>query len=137
MNCQTCTTPTKYILGLWDGENGTHGAMFDCHNLECEVKKNSLNVAKILKEENATVKWINHSNNIFMELIKVKRKKLLITISKMAKELGISPSTYSNYEQYREALPVEMNDRINEVFRDKMFSQAWEMADKEDKEINK
>ena len=117
MNCQTCNDPTKYIFALWDGPNGTHGKAFECHNLNCELKQSRLRGIVIAKEEQASVVEANEINMIFMEYIKQKRKELQITISKMAKSLGISPSDYSNYEMCRVALPVEMSERINEVFK--------------------
>ena len=117
MKCEGCTNPTKYILGLWDGENNTHGAIFDCHNLNCELKLNMLRNVVITEQEKILVKEANEKNKIFMEQIKVKRKELGITIMRMSKGLGISPSTYSDYEQYRNVVPLEIGDRIEEVFR--------------------
>jgi len=117
MNCQTCTTPTKYIFALWDGPNGTHGAIFDCYNLECEIKRSRKAMDEYREEVKKDVVKVNESNNIFVDSIKLKRKELQITISKMAKSLGVSPSDYSDYETCRIALSVEMVGRINEVFR--------------------
>jgi DNA-binding transcriptional regulator YiaG len=117
MNCQTCTTPTKYVMGLWDGANNTHGKIFSCHNLECELKLNMLRNIVITEREKGLVKDANEKNKIFMEQIKAKRKELNITIMKMSKRLGIPPSTYSNYEQYRNVLPLDIGDKIDGVFR--------------------
>lgn len=117
MQCQTCTTPTKYIMGLWDDASGTHGKIFSCHNLECELKINRLRNDIILEEEKKTVTIINEANMIFVQKIKAKRKELQITIRAMADELGISPSDYSNYEMCRVALPVELVERIDGAFR--------------------
>ena len=116
-NCQTCNDLTKYVIGLWDGPNGTHGAIFDCHNLECEIKRSRKAMDEYREEVKKDVVKVNESNNIFVDSIKLKRKELQITISKMAKSLGVSPSDYSDYETCRIALSVEMVGRINEVFR--------------------
>jgi len=108
MNCQTCTNPTKYIFGLWDGKNGSHGAIFECNNLDCELKQNRLKASDDSEENKRTVTIINESNNVFMQKIKAKRKELQIAIRAMADGLGVSPSNYSNYEQGRVVVPVEM-----------------------------
>jgi len=131
MNCQSCNEPTKYILGLWDGSNGTHGAIFDCHNLSCEINKNRLKEADRSEENRNKVIDENAKNGIFMELIKSRRKSLLITIMKMSRLLGISPETYSDYEMCRVALPVEMVERIEDVFRDKYRESIEEKTFKE------
>jgi len=120
MNCQTCNDPTKYIFALWDGPNGTHGRTYDCHNIKCEVKQGRDKVTEFLEEERDNVILENHRNKVYIEIIRLKRKYLQITISKMAKSLGISPSDYSNYEMCRVALPVEMSERIEVVFRGEM-----------------
>ncbi|KKS36331.1 MAG: hypothetical protein UV00_C0027G0017, partial [candidate division WWE3 bacterium GW2011_GWF1_42_14] len=73
----------------------------------------------------------NAKNGIFMELIKSRRKSLLITIMKMSRLLGISPETYSDYEMCRVALPVEMVERIEDVFRDKYRESIEEKTFKE------
>lgn len=117
MKCNTCNDPTKYSLGLWDGENGTHGQIFECHNLKCELKQSKVRDAEYLEGKKRLVVEENEKNMIFMELIKTKRIESGITNMKMSDRLGISPSVYCNYEQYREALPVEMVDKINAIFR--------------------
>lgn len=117
MNCQTCTNPTKHAIGFWDGEN-SHGQIFECRNLDCELKLARDKGIVIANEEKDRVILSNALNGIFMEDIKQKRKGLQVTIMKMSKELGISPSDYSNYEMCRVALPVDMVDKINEVFKE-------------------
>lgn len=37
--CNTCSEPTKYVTGFWDGENGEHGCLHDCKNTECLVNQ--------------------------------------------------------------------------------------------------
>ena len=118
VNCQTCNDQTKYILGLWDGVSGTHGAIFECHNLNCELKRNRVKEADHSEENRTAVVEENSRNNIQMLLIRLRRKELLITIMKMSRLLGISPAMYSNYETCRVALPVEMIERIEGVFRE-------------------
>jgi len=116
--CNECNNPTKYILGLWDGENGTHGAIYECNNLNCELKQNRLKDTDYSEENKNRVTESNESKLIFVQLIKAKRKELAITIRKMSDRLGLSCSDYSNYEMCREALPVEMVDKINSIFRE-------------------
>jgi len=118
MNCQACNDPTKYIMGLWDGVNGTHGAIYNCDNVSCEVKQENIEKAMAIKENRIAVVEENSRNNIQMLLIRMKRKELLITIMKMSRLLGISPAMYSNYEMCRVALPVDMSESINRIFQD-------------------
>ena len=118
MKCNTCNEPTKYILGLWDGPNGTYGRTYDCHNLNCELKHNRVRLEVDASREKELNTEINRRNKIFMELIRSRRRSLLITIMKMSRLLGISPATYSDYEMCRVALPVEMVERIEDVFRE-------------------
>jgi len=115
MNCQTCTNPTKYPIGFWDGEK-SHGGIFDCHNSDCEVKQAKLKLDELIKNEKEEVNEINSANGISIEIIKDRRRELGITIAKMARGLGIFASEYSCYEQCREPLPVEMVDKIESVF---------------------
>jgi len=115
LNCQTCTNQTKHPIGFWDGEN-SHGQIFDCHNSDCEVKQAKLKLDELIKNEKEEVNEINSANGISIGIIKDRRRELGITIAKMAKSLGISPSEYSYYEQCWEPLPVEMVDRIDGVF---------------------
>jgi len=52
-NCQTCNDPTKYISGFWDGAKGTSGQMFDCNNLNCEIKQGRNKAINTAEEERA------------------------------------------------------------------------------------
>jgi len=122
VNCQTCNDPTKYIFALWDGPNGTHGKIYECHNMSCLTKRGREISNNIAEEERIAVVEENSRNNIQMLLIKMKRKDLQITTFKMAKLLGISPSDYSNYEMCRVVLPVEMVGRIDDVFKEQYRS---------------
>ena len=124
-NCQTCTNPTKYPIGFWDGEK-SHGKIFNCHNYACIIKQENIEKALAIKEDMDKIDRINLSNEISMKLIKDKRKELLITIMKMSRLLGVSPSTYSNYEQCREPLPIELMERIEDVFKDEYRSRMEE-----------
>ena len=37
--CNDCEEPTKYVVGFFDGKNGIHGCLYDCHNEECPIKQ--------------------------------------------------------------------------------------------------
>ena len=117
MNCQACNNPTKYIIGLWDGENGIYGAIYNCDNASCGVKQANIEKLMAIKENIIAVVEENSRNNIQMLFIRLRRKELLITIAKMSRLLGISPATYSDYEMCQVALPVEMVERIEDVFK--------------------
>jgi len=115
-NCQTCTNPTKHPIGFWDGEN-SHGQIFDCHNLECELKQNRIKKDDLSEENKKKVIAENEANGIEMDVIKATRKELRITIYEMAKALGVSCSDYSNYEQCREVLPEDAANRIIAILK--------------------
>lgn len=133
VDCQTCTNPTKYVIGFWDGKD-SHGQIFNCHNLDCELKLNMLRGAVITEQEKVLVKEANEKHGVFMDLIKLKRKELGVTLMKMSKGLGISPSTYSDYEQYRHVVPLEIGDRIEGVFR--MEKEIKEATTRTNSQIN-
>ena len=44
VSCDDCTEPSKYVTGLWAGENDSHGCFYDCMNQECKVRQN---IAKV------------------------------------------------------------------------------------------
>ena len=134
-NCQTCNDSTKYIFAHWDGENGTHGNVFECNNLDCELKQNRLWAAEREEEQRLTVIIANAKNGISMERVRMTRKELGITLVKMARGLGVSPSTYSCYETCREVLPVEMIKGIERLIRKReMEKVAFEYAFRLDKD---
>ena len=117
VNCQTCTTPTKYPIGFWDGEK-SHGQLFECHNFDCELKQNRIRVAEREEKQKLLVIEANRKHGLSMDSVKERRKKLGITLVKMAKGLGISPSTYSCYEQCRNVVPLEIIESIKKVLRE-------------------
>lgn len=117
INCQTCTDQTKYPIGFWDGEK-SHGQIFDCNNQACLVKQENIEKALVIKAKMEEVEKINLDNGIDMKLIKAKRKSLEITINKMALKLRIMCSKYSGYETCREPLPVELRDKIEDIFKE-------------------
>ena len=117
MNCQTCTNPTKHPIGFWDGEK-SHGQIFNCDNQACIIKQENIEKALAIEEEKRKNSIENTRNKVFMELVKSRRLSLGITIAKMARELSITPSAYSNYETCREPLPVELRDRVEGVFEE-------------------
>lgn len=116
MICQTCTEPTKHAIGFWDGANGSGGYIYDCDNINCLAKQESIERAMVIKSEMDKIDRINFLKGISMSMIKSKRKELRITIHKMADWLGISCSEYSDYEMCRKPLPLELHDRIDEIF---------------------
>ena len=114
-SCPNCNEPTRYVMGFWDGEK-SHGQIYNCKNLSCLVKQENIERALAIEETKRANIIENAKNGISMERVKMQRKELLITTFGMAKLLSIFPSTYSNYEQCREPLPVELVDRIENVF---------------------
>ena len=111
MNCQTCNDPTKYPIGFWDDKDSS-GQLFDCNNLDCELKRNRIRTAEREEGQRKLVIAANEKHGLSMDSVKARRKELGITIMKMSQGLGISPSTYSCYETCRNVVPLEIVERI-------------------------
>ena len=50
-----CKEPSKRITGFWDGKCGAHGCLYDCDNLECDVKQIMVETERITQETKNTV----------------------------------------------------------------------------------
>lgn len=120
--CETCTEPTKYVCGLWDGRDPdtgkrTHGVIFDCKSRDCEFKIRERESIKDFARLLAKVAAENEENGIDPGDIAEKRRARHITIRKMADHLGITPSRYSDYEKGRAAILKSDYAKILDVFR--------------------
>lgn len=106
--CAKCQEPTKRIVGVWDGRNGSHGALYACNNDECEIRA----LEKILEEEArkrvSDVQAENDRNNIAPKTIKTLYMMKGLTLGDAAKLFGMQPSKLSGYINEREAVPIEV-----------------------------
>ena len=48
--CRTCSEPTKYATGFFDGENGEYGCLYDCKNTECLVNHMNMNEKNLIRK---------------------------------------------------------------------------------------
>lgn len=106
--CVKCQEPTKRIAGVWDGRNGSHGALYACSNDECEIRA----FEKILEEEArkqvSDVQAENDRNNIVPKTIRALYRTRGLTLEDAAKLFGMKPSKLNGYINEREAVPVEV-----------------------------
>lgn len=106
--CVKCQEPTKRIVGVWDGRNGSHGALCACSNDECEIRA----LEKILEEEArkrvSDVQAENDRNNIVPKTIRALYRARGLTLGDAAKLFGMKPSKLNGYINEREAVPVEV-----------------------------
>ena len=106
--CVKCQEPTKRIVGVWDGKNGSHVALYACSNDECEIRA----FEKILEEEArkrvSDVQAENDRNNIAPKTIRAIYRARGLTLIDAARLFGMTPSKLSGYINEREAVPVEV-----------------------------
>ena len=109
--CDTCTEITKHVVGFRDGENGTHGCIYDCKNQLCEVKIMVDATKSKDIQDRIQVQQTNGKNAVFMGVLRHKRNDRGILVFDVANHLGISNSLYSRYENEKEAMPKELYDK--------------------------
>lgn len=106
--CVKCQEPTKRIVGVWDGKNGSHGVLYKCSNDECEIRA----LEKIFEEEArkrvSDVQAENDRNNIVPKTIRALYRTRGLTLGDAAKLFGMKPSKLNGYINEREAVPVEV-----------------------------
>lgn len=106
--CVKCQEPTKRIVGVWDGKNGSHVALYACGNDECEIRA----FEKIFEEEArkrvSDVQAENDRNNIAPKTIRAIYRARGLTLIDAARLFGMTPSKLSGYINEREAVPVEV-----------------------------
>lgn len=103
--CVKCQEPTKRIVGVWDGKNGSHVALYTCSNDECEIRA----LEKIFEEEARNdVQAENDRNNIAPKTIRALYMTRGLTLGDAAKLLGMTPSKLNGYINEREAVPIEV-----------------------------
>lgn len=104
--CNDCKEPTKYVVGFWDGENDSHGCLYDCKNIDCETKKLLDVLAEQRENERSDVANENWKNSIVAKNITVARNLKSISIYELSTMTGISSADISAYENEKKAVPV-------------------------------
>lgn len=131
--CKECNDPTKYVVGMWDGidhktGNMIGGAMTDCRNYDCPVKKQAEAAAKASDEERARIRQENADNGISAEDFRKDRINAGLTIKEAADYIGAKPATYSSWEHERLAIPIEVFMKLEELFEDANVEAAGDGA---------
>lgn len=103
--CDDCTESTKFVQGMLDGVNGTHGFMFSCHNDNCSIKQLEKALETKSIQDRMKIQGINASNDVYAGLIKAKRRDKGVTIRKLASDVGVPVVDYSDYENERKPIP--------------------------------
>ena len=59
VKCNDCKEKTKHVVDFWDGENDSHGCLYDCNNKSCDIKiiKDSSQEEKIKNRTCTRNKW--------------------------------------------------------------------------------
>lgn len=109
--CNDCKEPTKYVVGFWDGENDSHGCIYDCNNKSCSVKI----IMDSSKDEDIKnrihVQEINGENGVFIGSLKTARVGAGILAFDVANYLNISSVDYNKYENEKIIMPKELYDK--------------------------
>ena len=105
--CNDCEEPTKYAVGFFDGKNGIHGCLYDCHNEECTIKKiKEVSASKDIQEM-ARIQLANGDKGMYAGYIAALRKDAKVSMFKMAQIAGCSSADYSAYEHERKEFDPE------------------------------
>ena len=116
--CNTCSEPTKYVTGFWDGENGEHGCLHDCKNTECLVNQlHKISESQAMKDR-MHIQELNGAKGMYAGYIAAKRKYARIPMYKMAQISGCSPAEYSAYEHERKEFDPEVYRKCVEYLKE-------------------
>ena len=120
--CEICREPTKRPVGFWDGytKDGkrTGGYLYTCGNMECHIRQEE--AKRELEEKQRTERALNENrrNNVDIHRMKRIRRLVGMTIADCAKAIGVSPSTFSNYENFREPMPPQEFNKIMAILKE-------------------
>lgn len=112
--CNDCKEPTKYVVGFFDGKNGIHGCLYDCHNEECPIKQIMEVSASKDIQERAKIQIVNGNNGMYAGYIAALRRYAKVPMFKMAQIAGCDPAEYSAYEQERKEFDPEVYRKCKE-----------------------
>lgn len=73
-----------------------------------------------LEEKQRTERALNENrrNNVDIHRMKRIRRLVGMTIADCAKAIGVSPSTFSNYENFREPMPPQEFNKIMAILKE-------------------
>lgn len=106
--CNDCKEPTKYVVGFFDGKNGIHGCLYDCHNEECTIKQIMEASASKDIQEMARIQLANGDKGMYAGYIAALRRDAKVSMFKMAQIAGCSSADYSAYEHERKEFDPEV-----------------------------
>lgn len=112
--CNDCKEPTKYVVGFFDGKNGIHGCLYDCHNEECTIKQIKEASASKDIQERAKIQLANGDKDMYAGYIAALRRDAKVSMFKMAQIAGCSSADYSAYEHERKEFDPEVYRKCKE-----------------------
>lgn len=115
--CNDCEEPTKYVVGFFDGKNGIHGCLYDCHNEECPIKQiMEVSASKDLQER-AKIQIANGNKGMYAGYIAALRRDAKVSMFKMAQIADCDPAEYSAYEKERKEFDPEVYRKCVEYLK--------------------
>ena len=112
--CNDCKEPTKYVVGFFDGKNGIHGCLYDCHNEECAIKQIMEVSASKDIQERAKIQIANGNNGMYAGYIAALRRDAKVSMFKMAQIADCDLAEYSAYEHERKEFDPEVYRKCKE-----------------------
>ena len=112
--CNDCKEPTKYVVGFFDGRNGTHGCLYDCRNEECEIKQMMEVSASKDIQERVKIQIANGNKGMYAGYIAALRRDAKVSMFKMAQIADCDPAEYSAYEHERKEFDSEVYRKCKE-----------------------
>lgn len=124
-HCEHCTERSKYVTGFWDGidpKTGKeiHGCNYGCKNEACavKIKQDELYQESEKRCRRTRIENLNAGVSM-MELESMQHAHPYSTNMEMARELGVSPATYSAWVNERDPMPPEMYAKARSYLRNK------------------
>lgn len=112
--CNDCEEPTKYVVGFFDGKNGIHCCLYDCHNEECTIKQiKEVSASKDIQER-AKIQIANGNKGMYAGYIAALRRDAKVSMFKMTQIAGCDPAEYSAYEHERKEFDPEAYRKCKE-----------------------
>lgn len=101
-DCAFCEEPSKFVIGYYDGENGS-GKVYACKKTECTSNKNVLQTGK--KKLSDEIKTLVRQ-----------RIRAGLTMYDAATFVGVNSAEYSAWEHEKKPIPKEIYDKLIHYF---------------------